>query len=338
MTTRITAGGLLAACLLASTAAWGAPAWKAPRTPHGQPDLQGVWTNATITPLERPAKFKDRLVLSEAEARELEAEEVGQREKDNVPTAANATVTDLEKACYRGFSGANCGYNSGWIDPGSHVITVRGEKRASILTTPDGKIPTMLPAGEARVAARQAERKRFGEFDHPELRVLGERCILSFGSSAGPPMTPLLYNNNYQIVQTRDEVAILVEMVHDVRTIRIGGKHQPAAMKSWMGDSIGRWEGDTLVIETTNMRNPYRGASEKLKVVERLTRTAADELLYQFEIHDPESWEKPWGGELPMKATQGPIYEYACHEGNHAMEGILAGARQQEQDRAEGGE
>lgn len=154
---------------------------------------------------------------------------------------------------------------------------------------------------------------------------------MSFGSSAGPPMINLLYNNNYQIVQTKDEVAILVEMVHDVRTVRIGAQHGPANIKTWMGDSVGRWEGDTLVIETANLRNPFRGGSDNMKVVERLTRVGPNELNYQFTIEDANTWAQPWGGESSFVATQGPIYEYACHEGNHALEGILAGARQEEE-------
>jgi hypothetical protein len=171
-----------------------------------------------------------------------------------------------------------------------------------------------------------------GSADGPEVRSLGERCLLSFGSSAGPPMIPLLYNNNYQIVQTKDTVTILVEMVHDARIVRMNDKHLPSNIRKWMGDSIGRWDGETLVIETTNFhpQQSYRGASENLKVTERLTRVGPQQILYHFTIEDPTTFTQPWSGEVAMNVTDGQIYEYACHEGNYALPGILAGAREQE--------
>ena len=330
---RAFAGLLLAGAvaLTAGSAFAQSKPYKVPRTAHGAPDLQGIWTNATITPFERPSQFGDRLVLTAEEAGAMENENAAHTERGNQPTDPKATIKDLPVDCGRGFTGTNCGYNTGWTDAGTLVLTINGEKRSSIVTTPNGKIPAYTPAAQKRLADRAAARRGIGQFDHPEVRSLGERCLMSFGSSAGPPMINLLYNNNYQIIQTKDEVAILVEMVHDVRTVRIGAKHGPQAIKSWMGDSVGRWDGDSLVIETTNLRNPYRGGSESMKVTERLTRVGPNEIVYKFTIDDPTTWATPWGGESKFTATEGPIYEYACHEGNHALEGILAGARQEEE-------
>jgi hypothetical protein len=168
------------------------------------------------------------------------------------------------------------------------------------------------------------------------MRSLGERCILSFGSSAGPPMLPLLYNNNYQIVQTSDTLTILVEMVHDARVIRIGGKHVPSSIKLWMGDSIGHWEGDSLVVETTNFRKEveFRGSAENQKVVEHFTRISPSQIRYQFTVENPDVYSRPWSGEQALNATNDNLYEYACHEGNYALPHILAGARAAEQESA----
>jgi hypothetical protein len=168
--------------------------------------------------------------------------------------------------------------------------------------------------------------------------ALGERCIMSFGSSAGPPMIPLLYNNNYQIVQTQDAVMILVEMVHDVRVVRLNGKPRPENVRTWMGDSIGRWEGDTLVVETTKIRpeQGFRGSAEKLQVTERFTRIGPKQILYRFTVDDPGTYTRAFSGEIAMNATDEKIYEYACHEGNYALPGILAGARADEEAAAKG--
>jgi len=168
------------------------------------------------------------------------------------------------------------------------------------------------------------------------VRALGERCLMSFGSSAGPPMIPLLYNNNYQIVQNKEYVMILVEMVHDARIIRLDGKHQPATMDKWMGDSVGHYQGNTLVVETTNMRpeQSFQGAGTNIKIVEKFTRVADDKIKYEFTIDDPDSFTEKWGGEIAMNQSHKPLYEYACHEGNYALPGILAGARRQEREAA----
>jgi hypothetical protein len=323
-----------AAAALAAAPAFAQPtgAYKAPRNAWGQPDLQGVWTNATITPLERPAQFST-LEISEAEARAMETATAQQNAEGLKPTDPAAKVTDLPVDCGRGFRGTDCGYNSFWTDPGTKVIRINGKPRSSIIVEPaNGKLPPMTPE------ARQRFAQRFGRsnpraFDGPEMRSLGERCILSFGTSAGPPMLPLLYNNTYEIVQNKDEIAIQVEMVHDVRIVRLNAKPLPASVRQWMGDSIGRWEGDTLVVETSNMRpeQGFRGASGATqKVTERFTRISPTQILYRFTIEDPATYTAPVTGEVAMNATKGPIYEYACHEGNYALEGILGGARELE--------
>lgn len=306
--------------------------WRPPRTSDGYPSLEGVWTNATITPLERQPQFGDRLTITEAEAQALEKEQADFRAEQNKPTDPKLGILDLPHDCGGGFTGVNCGYNNFWVDPGSQLIKINGERRTSIVTEPkNGRVPSLKPAARARLAQRFAA-YRSGGADGPEVRPLGERCILSFDSSAGPPMLPLLYNNNYQIVQTKDAVLIHVEMVHDARVVRLNAKHRPASMRFWMGDSIGWYEGDTLVIETTNFRpeQAFRGASENLKVTERLTRVSPTEIIYRFTIDDPDSFEQSWSGELVFNASNENIFEYACHEGNYALPGILAGAREEE--------
>jgi hypothetical protein len=340
---------VLSACMLsgvsalALTSAALAETYHAPRTASGQPDLQGNWTNATITPFERDAKYGDRLALTDQEVKALEGANAAMVADGNKPTDPNAKVTDLPTDCGRGFTGVNCGYNSAWVDPGTTIIDMQGVKRDSILVSPaNGRLPPMKPQAQARMRARVSAsggRGGVGAADNPESRSLGERCLMSFGSSAGPPMLPLLYNNNYQIVQTKDEVAIEVEMVHDVRHIRLTGGHPPAEVKLWMGDSIGHWEGDTLVVETTNMRpeQNFRGASMGSKIVERFTRIGPKQIKYSFTVDDPQTYAQPYTGEVALNATKGPIYEYACHEGNYALPGILAGARTEEKEAAAGG-
>ena len=311
-----------------------AAGYKVPRTVDGQPDLQGNWTNATLTTLERSPKFGDRKVLSAAEAAEIEGYAAEHVAKNALPTDPKLGIQDLPKDCGYGFTGTNCGYNNFWVDRGTQVIRINGEPRSSMITDPaNGRIPPMTPEARQRLAAKSAAfRKGAGPTDGPEVRSLGERCLMSFGSSAGPPMLPLMYNNTYSIVQNKDTVMILVEMVHDTRIIRLGGKPLPASIKKWMGDSIGHWEGDTLVVETTNFHpsQGFRGANENLKVIERFTRVAPDRIIYQFTVDDPTTFTQAWSGELPMNATSDKLYEYACHEGNYALPGILAGAREEE--------
>ena len=299
-------------------------AWKVPRTPDGRPDLQGTWTNATLTRLERADTFGDR--------RALTPEEVAKIEGTEAQYVANAAKpSDLKQKdpnCVNFQFG--CGYNNFWIDRGSRVVTVNGEKRSSLLIEPaNGKVP---PLTESRRLELAAERAAHGSFDGPEARPLGDRCLLAFGSSSGPPMLPVLYNNHYQIVQNDDTVLILVEMVHDARIVRMNGRHVPTNVRKWMGDSIGRWDDDTLVVETTGFTQweKFRGATPNVKVTERFTRTGPDSMLYQFRLEDPAAFTAPLAGEFPFYRTDERIYEDACHEGNYALPGILAGAREQE--------
>jgi hypothetical protein len=294
-----------------------------PKTPDGHPDLQGFWTNATITPVERLSQYSGKLTISDAEAAAYEKaqaqdlkDEDGQSDGPLLRAAGSAGVG---------------GYNALFIDRGSELARVDGQKRTSlVIDPPDGKVPPTTAEAKKRMA--EAFRS-FNNYDNVKARPTSERCLIGFGSTSGPPMMPdYFYNNNYQIVQTADTVMIMVEMIHDVRVIRMNAQHKPASIKSWLGDSIGHWDGDTLVVETTNFRadNTYRGASENLKVTERFRRIDAGTILYRATLEDSSTWTKPWTMEFPFLATQGPIYEYACHEGNYAMEDILGGARRME--------
>ena len=310
--------------------------WTTPRTADGQPDLQGNWTNATITPIDRPQGAPP--VYTEQQVRRMEKGYADRVERLAQPSDPNRTAPPQGGDGSTGAAGNVGGYNNFWIDPGDRVAVVNGEYRSSLIVEPPtGRPPELSDTGKARAAAR-AEwlRTRGGEYDHPEFRPLAERCLMSFGSNAGPPMLPnYFYNNNYQIVQTKDQILILVEMVHDVRVIRLNATtHPPAHVRTWMGDSIGRWEGDTLVVETTNFHplQAFRGASGALKVLERFRRVDADTILYTFTIDDPATWTAQWSGEVPFRRSEEPIYEYACHEGNYALSNILSGARAQERE------
>jgi hypothetical protein len=340
--------GRVGAVVVAAAAVWAlvpvagqAPAglakpWTLARTADGHPDLQGNWTNATITPIERPQGAPP--VYAEQQARRMEKGYADRVDRLAQPSDPNRPAPPKGGDGSTGAAGNVGGYNNFWIDPGDRVAIVNGEYRSSLIVDPpNGRTPELSEAGKTRAAAR-AEwlRTRGGEYDHPEFRPLAERCLMSFGSNAGPPMLPnYFYNNNYQIVQTKDQILVLVEMVHDVRVIRMNATaHQPAHIRTWMGDSIGRWDGDTLVVETTNFHplQSFRGSSEKLKVTERFTRVDADTILYRFTIDDPDTWTQPWSGEVPFRRSDEPIYEYACHEGNYALSNILSGARAQERD------
>jgi hypothetical protein len=233
--------------------------------------------------------------------------------------------------------GGDLSYNSVYLDRGDKVAVVNGEPRASILMNPpDGRIPSLTPAGQQRVEEAREFRSQFGAYDDPEVRPLGERCIVSFGTNAGPPMLPNgFYNNNYTIVQTADHVMIMTEMVHDVRIIRLGEPDRlPEQVRPWFGDSWGRWEGDTLVVETTNLNpsHPFRGTptTDALEITERFNRIDEETLIYEFTIDDPTTYTQPWGGQLPFRKFDELLYEYSCHEGNYALQGILRGARFQE--------
>jgi hypothetical protein len=331
----VMSAALVPAIALAAEAAK-APAastYKAPTNVFGQPDLQGVWTNASLTTLERPASYGERLVMTPAEVAKIEGANNEQIAKDNKPTDPSLKVTDLPQDCGRGFVGVSCGYNGGWVDPGDTVMRVGGQPRTGFLLTPNGRVPARKAGVQAPANGGRVSRANMGPNDNPEQRSLGERCILSFGRSSGPPMLPLLYNNNYQFVQTKDEVAIDVEMVHDVRHVRLNTtRHLPSNIRPWLGDSIGHYEGNTLVVETTNMpqAQQFQGSWENLKITERFTRVSPTRILYRFTIEDPTMWDAAWSGEYEFGPSKGIVYEYACHEGNYALEGILAGARAEE--------
>jgi hypothetical protein len=304
------------------------PQWRAPRTADGHPDLQGMWTSATITPLERPDEYQGRRALTVEEAARLEHAEASLVSNSAKPTDLQQQLPGDCKEFGRG-----CGYNNFWLDRGSQVVTIDGEKRTSLLVDPpDGKIPPLTAERKQYMATRARQ-----NFDGPEARPLGERCLLAFGSSSGPPMLPVLYNNHYQIVQSKDAVMILVEMVHDARLVRLGGTHVASSVRKWMGDSVGHWEGETLVVETTNFTDheSFRGTTRDARVIERFTRVAPDKIHYRFTVEDPQAFTHAFTGELPFYRTDDPIYEYACHEGNYALRGILGGAR--EQEKAAGG-
>jgi len=292
-----------------------------PRATDGHPDLQGVWTNATITPLERPAQYK-ALTISDADARQWE-----QGEAQDLKAEDGASDGKIIRAA--GSSGTG-GYNALFLDRGSELARVDGVKRTSlIIDPPDGHVPPITDDAKKRMGQ---EMRQFFNFDDVKNRPLSERCLIGFGSTAGPPMLPVLYNNNYQIVETADTIMILVEMVHDVRVIRMNQPHVAPDVKKWVGDSVGHWEGDTLVVDTTNFRPEVRlrGSSDSLHVIERFERIDANTILYRATIEDTNTFTHPWTVEYPFRATAGPVYEYACHEGNYAMQDIMGGARRME--------
>jgi hypothetical protein len=327
---------VLAAALLAGPAmAVGPGGYHAPKNVFGQPDLEGFWTNATLTPTARDAKFGERSTYTAEEVKQIEGNQQAALERGNQATdpkvgapAVGGIVTP------RGGTQIDGNYNRGWFDPGSTVMRVGGQPRNSLLTTPNGQIPSRKGGGAA--PGRQGFPTRpagSGPYDNPEQLGAGNRCIIGFGRNAGPPMfTNGFYNNNYQFVQSKDAIAINIEMVHDTRIVRLNSQHRTDGIRPWFGDSIGHWEGETLVVETTNLPQSlaYAGAWEHLKVTERFTRVAKDRLLYQFTLDDPTMWDKPWGGEYEFAPLNGRVLEYACHEGNYALEGILAGARAEE--------
>jgi hypothetical protein len=292
-----------------------------PRVRDGHPDLQGIWTNATLTPMERPAAFAGKLTVSDAEAAKYE-----KAQDDELKAGDGKSEGEFHR---RAGSGDTGGYNALFIDRGSELARVDGVKRTSlIIDPPDGRVPPLTPEARTRLASM----RRGGGTGSAQDRPLSERCLMSFGSSSGPPMLPVLYNNNYQIVQTPDTVMILVEMIHDARIIRMNGTHKPDNVRQWLGDSIGHWEGDTLVVDTANFNDQvvFRGSSKNLHVIERFTRVDAKTLLYKATIDDPTTFTKSWTLEYPFVADRGPIFEYACHEGNYALVDILEGARKQE--------
>jgi hypothetical protein len=306
-----------------------------------------------MTPLERPASAKGRLTMTDAEAKALEEAALRTRDRLAQPSDGNRQAPPVGGDGTAGPYGNVGGYNYFWIDPGETLNRVDGQLRTSLIVDPpDGRVPAILPSAQQRNAAalvrarptsdtpENAEISAPGAYDNIEQRPLGERCIIGFGSTSGPPMLPTyFYNNLKQIVQTKDHVMILTEMVHDARIIPLRSQHAPPTVRKWLGDSIARWDGDTLVVETTNFtdRTRFRGASENLKVTERFTRIDAKTLLYRFTVEDPTTWARPWTAEYswPIAASNERVYEYACHEGNYAMQGIMKGARLLEAEAAE---
>ena len=334
-----------------------------PRMADGHPDLSGTYDAATLTPLERMPGTP--LVMTREEAAKQEAIEVSLKQEGDKSIAGNRTAPPKGGDGSPGPAGNVGGYNSGWLDPGSTFTVVDGQIRASIVVDPpDGRVPPLVGAkGRGGASAYVAPggvgllkylltprptsdftesgdpglEKAPDAYDNPERRPLAERCLLGFGSTSGPPMLPdYFYNNLHQIVQTPDSVMILTEMVHDVRTVRMNAQHLPKNIRLWLGDSVGHWEGDTLVVDTTNFtdQTAFRGSTPDLHVIERFTRENAHTLLYRFTIDDPKTWTKAWTGEYSWPESHGPIYEYACHEGNYAMMDILKGARMREKDEA----
>jgi hypothetical protein len=286
----------------------------APRTPDGKPDLQGVWTNVTITPLERPANLAGKEFFTPAEAADYEKVTVA---NNNADRRDGPPAADVGRA-----------YNDFWWDRGTKVVPTL---RTSLIIDPkDGRIPALTPEAQSRRAAL-AQAQRGHALDGPEDRPLAERCLL--WPTAGPPMLPSFYNNNYQFAQGPGYVAILVEMIHDVRIIPTDGSpHLPKSIRQWLGDPRGHWEGDTLVVDTTNFtdKNSFRGSDENLHMIERFTRTDANTMMYEFTVDDQSAFTKQWSAQVPMTRTPRQVLEYACHEGNYAMSGILSGARFEE--------
>jgi hypothetical protein len=283
----------------------------ATRLLYGQADLQGIWTNTTITPLERPPELAGKQFFTPEEAAKYERETNKRNDADNRESNPEADV--------------NHAYNQFWWDRGTKVVL--GLRTSLIVDPPDGRVPALTPAAQRRMAAQFAYQREHST-DGPENRSLQERCLN--WPTAGPPMLPSFYNNEYQILQTRDSVAIVIEMIHDVRIIPLDNRpHLPAGVRQWMGDSRGHWEGKTLVVDTTNFTNKSRflGADKNMHLTERFTRVNPDTLLYEFTVDDPTAFTKPWTAQIPMTKTKGPVFEYACHEGNYAMVDILAGAR-----------
>jgi hypothetical protein len=296
-----------------------------PRMADGKPDMQGVWSFAVITPFQRDEKLGDRTVLTDEEINRIESQ-----------NAARSVAAD-DPNRKRGASDVSTAYNDFWYDRGTKVA---GSKQSSIvIDPPNGRIPPVNAKGRARQEAAAAARKALamGPSDNPENRGLAERCIIGF--NAGPPFAPSAYNNNIQVVQAKDYVVIVNEMVHDARIVPTDGRpHAPKNIRPWLGDSRGRWEGDTLIVETTNFseKNLPRGGSVNLRLIEKFTRTSPDVLTYEFTLIDADTWDVPWTGRIPLEKIKEPIYEYACHEANYGMDGILKGTREEEARAAKG--
>jgi len=314
MSTRATAQRRPAAT--AAEAPARASTWVVPRTADGQPDLQGVWDYRTATPLERPTEFKGKEILTDAEVADYERRAAARA--DGRPPDDPRTDPSV--------------HSPAWLDYGKKVVG--GNRSSLIVDPPDGRIPPMTADAQKRETARRAANGNHGPADGPENRSLWERCITR-GLPEG--VLPAGYNNNIEIFQTSGYVVVLMEMIHDARIVPLDGRpHLPKGITQWMGDSRGRWEGDTLVVETTNFSSGtnFRGASEHLRLVERFARTDANSIDYRFTVEDASTWTQPWTVALPLVRNDGRVYEYACHEGNQGLLNILSYARTLEKDAA----
>ena len=294
-----------------------------PRTPWGQPDLQGTWDFRSITPMERPDELADRAFLTEEEAAKFEQE------------AANWFADRWAEPPERTKVGGEVGKGFVWARD-SGLRTVETRRTSLVVDPPDGKIPALTTDGQRRADVRAASQRGEPRFDSWTDLSLGVRCLMGF--NAGPPMTPSAYNNNMQLLQTPDTVVVVTEMIHNARVIPLDGRpHLASDIRQWSGDSRGHWEGDTLVVETTNYtdKTRWRDSTANLRLVERFTRVDADTLLYQFTVDDPKTWTRPWTAEVPMTRNHLTMQPYECHEGNYSMPGILGGARVKEKAAAE---
>ena len=317
--------------------------WTAPRTEYGHPDIQGRWSNSFLTPLVRPEGQGPTLTREEAAAQEQGA--LGR-------LAASFEPLDPDRPAPEATTNPG-GYDRFYVDSGDRIVIVNGEPRTSFITRPaNGRLPELTEEGKRRRAEQAAFGNSFGEYDHPELLPLPERCLVPLGPRTGPPMFDAGYNNNYYIVQNADYIAIMVEQFRSARIIRLGdGPRLASHIRPWHGDSWGYWDGDTLVVETTNLhplqhdvqqsvfanemdRRTGNRVSEQAKVIERFTRVDEHTLLYDFTVDDPVIYTEPWGGEIPMWSLTEQMYEYACHEANYGMFNILRGARYQEREAA----
>ncbi|MDA1092438.1 MAG: hypothetical protein O3A25_04070 [Acidobacteria bacterium] len=350
--------GLVALCLGLAPVAAGQTG-DIPRTSSGRPDLSGTYDVSTLTPMQRPDELAEKQFLTDEEAAEIAAQELQRNIARQANSAPDRGAPPQGGDGSAGAAGNVGGYNSFWIDRGTGAFQIDGQWRTSILIDPsNGRFPA---PSEARSAARAAERAALGAgetpiargftndgtaywleagldaagpYDNMEQRPFAERCILSFSSTAGPPMMPALYNNHKRIVQTEDTVVILVEMVHDARVVRMNAEHDPPEITKWLGDSIGWWEGDTLVVETTNFRDTpaFSQGSNNMKVIERFRMESVDQLVYTFTVDDPSVWSAGFTGEYAWPRSDNKVFEYACHEANYALEGIMKGARLLEAD------
>ena len=293
-------------------------AWTPPRTPDGKPDLQGIWNSALLTPFERPKEFAGKEFFTPEEAAAYTRAELQRVDGDRRDGGGGA---DVGRA-----------YNEFWRERGSLTPDLR---TSMIIDPPDGRIPPLTPQAQ-KIAAQRRAANRGHEFDGPENRGLAERCISV--RNAGPPMIPTNYNSNYEIVQSPGIVTVLSEQIHDLRIIPTDGRpHLPSSMRLINGDSRGHWEGNTLVVQTTNFtdQTAYENSGEHMRLTERFTRTGPHTLMYEFTVDDPESFTKPWTARYPMTETNLPLLEYACHEGNYGLAGSLSGARAEEKRAAE---